>query len=156
MVCEDKGMSNIWKMMIVASFIMLSALTWGSGLIQKAVEKIEKKHEKQAIQAICAVAWGKRDVYTMWMQNAFTSGCMVNARAAMGAMARNKKEHDAVYDEWAEGKSKRYIMAKDWCEGVAGQYIEEGKIQSYLMASVFIDLGCDKLDAKDIEPREEQ
>ena len=47
-------------------------------------------------------------------------------------------------------------MAKDWCEGVAGQYIEEGKIQSDLMASVFIDLGCDKLDAKDIEPREEQ
>jgi hypothetical protein len=155
MVCKE-GESPIWKVLIVLSFIMLSAITWGSAPIQKAIEKIHKKYEKQAIQSVCAVAWGKRDVYTMWMQNAFTSGCMVNARAVFAAYTNTKKEHNAVIDEWADGKSERYIKTKDWCEGIARQYIEEGKIQTDLMASVFIDLGCDKLDAKDIEPREEQ
>lgn len=74
---DDNG--AIWKGLILASFIMLSMLTWASSPLQKLVEKVQHKQTVKAKLIVCAEIRAMIPVYQDWTAKLFKGGCIWEA-----------------------------------------------------------------------------
>lgn len=118
---------------------MLSLLTWGSGPLQKVMEKIEQKATIRAALKVCNQLRTQEEVYTNYVQQMFASGCVFATRQGMHEMKSIVKPGTKIFTDdeidkiFHDHDSLEWDHIKSFCmEGGArynlGGYIKEGMV----------------------------
>ena len=137
MMVPEKEFNGMWKFLIVSSFAMLSALTWGASPIQKLIEKVQKKETVKAQVKICRHIESMQDVYEQHVKNMFASGCMWTTREVMIGLHVDKKDY---YKKLFEDKDDlEYEKFKDNCLDGGSEYQRQGKIKEVMVSDLYHD-----------------
>lgn len=155
MVQQDNGIGSTLKMMIVGSFIMLSVLTWASSPIQFIIEKTTKKLKHKVTVDLCAEIHSKQDLYGSIMRNAWASGCMWQVENYLILMSKSQKERKEFEELFKLGEGPKYEKISGYCEAGASSAMLDNRIQEKIIAVLYLDFDCDKLDKETGEEKHE-
>ena len=132
---KTESLSPIWKILIVMSFAMLSALTWAAKPLADTYEKIQKKQKAIAVITICRRIVALEEPYGKVMKNNFVSGCLWETRNVLKEIQPKKSEYiDKLFQEQS---SIEFNNMADHCSNGANAYMAEGRIKEIMIAGLY-------------------
>lgn len=154
-------MTKPYKFMVITSFIMLSCLTWGSGMITKAVEKHAEKARTEGMlkgrKEVCDKIRGMQAPYEEYVLHNFRSGCLWQKREALLASAARvtddkKKEFllfeiNRIFKDGQEDPQFEKMLNE--CSAGAAAYMQQGRVKERMVSELYFDtLDCPAVYAK--------
>lgn len=146
-VPENNNGFYFYKMLIILSFIMLSSLTWSSAPLQKAIEGVTTKYEKQAKAQVCLEVIAHKEVYHDYSRKMFISGCLTSTRHYIKALAgKDKKRLEEIEEVFNSQDSLEFDRYSTFCQSMAAEYERQGNITEKIISSLWYDFKCDQVD----------
>jgi hypothetical protein len=135
-----------WKLMIVASFAMLSMLTWGMSPLQKLVEKVQHKETIRAQLKVCTEVRAMIPVYQDWVSKLWVSGCAWQTRNIMVSMTDDSKESQRIEEEFKNQEGLSFEKAINLCSQPAAEAMRENKIVDRVATPIYFEkFDCPKI-----------
>lgn len=99
----------------VLTFFCVCTMTCAQKPIQKAIDALDNKHRLQAQREVCAKIRQKQDVYTAYMVDIYSFGCLEAVKEQLIGEAKTQKMRDQINKAFSDGKGNGFESISNWC-----------------------------------------
>lgn len=136
------------------TFVLVFSMTIGQAPIQKAIDAVSKKYERQALIKLCARIGQMQDVYANNMGEAVAEGCRIAVFDRMMKKAKNKEQEEEIVKLFKEHDSLEFTKINDYCSSRAADWRRATEAPEVIATDLYEHFQCKTLSKKEVENEE--